>query len=176
MTFVFVKGDEVLLRARPASGTGVVTDVLMTASEPQYKVYFAGGTQVYSARHLELAAGTLGTEVDPVALLHDGALADAETFRAFMTLAKLEKPLADNLYSFAASRTQRLPHQFKAVLKLLANHGFAAPRPASSALTTWSNRGIPMYAGLSPIAAIAGPKPAQPGERRRPGLSLRCRR
>ena len=38
-----------------------------------------------------------------------------------MTLAKLEKPLADNLYSFAASRTERLPHQFKAVLKLLAN-------------------------------------------------------
>ena len=60
-------------------------------------------------------------EVDPVELLRDGRLADAESFRAFMTLAKLEKPLADNLYSFAASRTERLPHQFKAVLKLLAN-------------------------------------------------------
>src|SRR3954452_16700510 len=110
-----------MLRARPDAGTGVVTDVLMTGSEPQYKVFFAGGTQVYSARHLELASDAIGTEVDPVALLREGALANAETFRAFMTLAKLEKPLADNLYSFAASRTDRLPHQFKAVLKLLAN-------------------------------------------------------
>src|SRR3954469_19717802 len=121
MTFAFVKGDEVALRARPDFGNGVVTDVLMTGSEPQYKVFFAGGTQVYSARHLELASATIGTEVDPVALLRDGELANAETFPAFMTLAKLEKPLADNLYSFAASRTERLPHQFKAVLKLLAN-------------------------------------------------------
>ncbi|MEN3284721.1 MAG: hypothetical protein V7607_5861 [Solirubrobacteraceae bacterium] len=121
MTFAFVKGDEVVLRARPDSGTGVVTDVLVTGTEPQYKVFFSGGTQVYSARHLDLATSTIGTEVDPVALLRDGELADAETFRAFMTLAKLEKPLADNLYSFAASRTERLPHQFKAVLKLLAN-------------------------------------------------------
>src|SRR4051812_35395966 len=121
MTFAFVKGDEVVLRARPDSGTGVVTDVLITGSEPQYKVFFAGGTQLYSARHLDLAAQTIGAEVDPVDLLREGALADAETFRAFMTLAKLEKPLADNLYSFAASRTERLPHQFKAVLKLLAN-------------------------------------------------------
>jgi len=119
--FVFVKGDEVVLRARPDSGTGVVTDVVIGGSEPQYKVFFATGTQVYSARHLELAASGIGAEDDPVALLRDGALADADTFRAFITLSKLEKPLADNLYSFAASRTERLPHQFKAVLKLLAN-------------------------------------------------------
>jgi hypothetical protein len=38
-----------------------------------------------------------------------------------MSLAKLETPLANNLYSFAASRTERLPHQFKAILELLAN-------------------------------------------------------
>ncbi|WP_156027720.1 helicase-related protein [Candidatus Solirubrobacter pratensis] len=98
-----------------------MTDVLTAGSEPQYRVRFSSGAQVYSSRHLELAALDAGLEVDPVALLRDGALADAETFRAFMTLAKLDKPLADNLYSFAASRTERLPHQFKAVLKLLAN-------------------------------------------------------
>ena len=55
------------------------------------------------------------------AFLRDGQFGSADAFRAFMTLAKLERPLADNLYSFAASRTERLPHQFKAVLKLLAN-------------------------------------------------------
>jgi superfamily II DNA or RNA helicase len=121
MTFAFVKGDEVVLKARPHAGAGVVTEVLMAGSEPQYKVFFGGGTQVYSARHLELAAVSVGVAIDPVELLRSGALANAETFRAFMTLAKIEKPLADNLYSFAASRTERLPHQFKAVLKLLAN-------------------------------------------------------
>jgi len=114
MSFAFVKGDEVVLRARPDSGTGVVTDVVVGGTEPQYKVFFASGSQVYSARHLELASSGIGAEVDPVALLRQGALADAETFRAFITLSKLEKPLADNLYSFAASRTERLPHQFKA--------------------------------------------------------------
>ena len=124
MTFTFVKGDEVVLSARPDSGTGVVTEVLLHGSEPQYKVYFGTGTQIYSARHLQLAATTAGPDLDPVELLRAGSLADAKTFRAFMTLAKLEKPLADNLYSFAASRTERLAHQFKPVLKLLGNpHG-----------------------------------------------------
>jgi len=121
VTFTFVKGDEVVLRARPDLGTGVVADVLIAGSEPQYKVFFSGAAQIYSARHLQLATATAGGEVDPVALLREGALTNAETFRAFMTLSKLEKPLADNLYSFAASRTERLPHQFKAVLKLLAS-------------------------------------------------------
>ena len=121
MTFAFVKGDEVVLRARPGTATGVVTDVLVTGSEPQYKVRFGEIAQVYSARHLELADAGSGSAVDPIELLRAGALADSESFRAFMTLAKLEKPLSDNLYSFAASRTERLPHQFKAVLKLLSN-------------------------------------------------------
>jgi hypothetical protein len=38
VSFAFVKGGEVVLRARPDSGTGVVTDVLIAGSEPQYKL------------------------------------------------------------------------------------------------------------------------------------------
>ena len=121
MTFSFAKGDEVVLKTRADAGVGVVTDVLLSGADPQYKVRFGDLAQVYSARHLELATGAAEVQTDPVDLLRAGALADAETFRVFMTLAKLEKPLANNLYSFAASRTERLPHQFKAVLKLLAN-------------------------------------------------------
>lgn len=34
MTFTFVKGDEVVLRAGPDLGTGVVADVLIAGSEP----------------------------------------------------------------------------------------------------------------------------------------------
>lgn len=121
MSFAFVKGDEVILRARPESGTGVITGVLPAGDQPQYKVAFATGTQIYSARHLSRAADSEGASDDPAELLAAGALGDAEAFRAYMSLTKLEAPLTDNLYSFAASRTERLPHQFKAVLKLLAN-------------------------------------------------------
>jgi len=124
MTFVFVRGDEVLLAARPEVGPGVVVDVLVSAGEPQYRVRFAAGAQIYSARHLTLAASGDADSEDPIVRLQRGELGDAEAFRAFMVLAKLKTPLANNLYSFAASRTDRLPHQFKAVLKLLANpHG-----------------------------------------------------
>ena len=55
MEFPFVKGDEVFLKARPASGIGVVTEVLAIGAEPQYRVVFSGQAQIYSARHLELA-------------------------------------------------------------------------------------------------------------------------
>ena len=119
--FPFAKGDEVVLKARPHAGRGVVTEVIPIGSEPQYKVFFSGGTQIYSARHLDLAAATVSPNSDPIEILRSGELVDADRFRTFLTLAKLERPLADNLYSFAASRTERLPHQFKAVLKLLAN-------------------------------------------------------
>ena len=121
MSFAFAKGDEVVLRNRPAAAPGVVTDVLITGAEPQYRVRFGDVAQIYSARHLELASSEEVNGSEPVELLRAGTFGDAESFRAFMTLAKLEKPLADNLYSFAASRTERLPHQFKAVLKLLSN-------------------------------------------------------
>src|SRR4051794_3357227 len=106
MSFTFVKGDAVVLRSRPDSGAGVVTEVLLAGTEPQYRVWFPGGTQVYSARHLDLAPTGAETGTDPVALLREGTLATAESFRGYMTLAKLDKPLADNLYSFAASRTE----------------------------------------------------------------------
>ena len=76
---------------------------------------------MYSARHLDLATDDVTVGTDPAQLLAHGEFASADAFRGFMSLAKLETPLADNLYSFAASRTERLPHQFKAVLKLLAN-------------------------------------------------------
>lgn len=120
MTFVFAKGDKVRLRARPEYGLGVVTEIVMAGAEPQYEVMFSGAPQMFSGRHLELE-DDVGDGVDPVSVFRSGELGSAQALRLFMTLAKLERPLADNLYSFAASRTERLPHQFKAVLKLLGN-------------------------------------------------------
>lgn len=121
--FFFAKGDEVVLASRPDAGIGVITAVHTTGDEPQYEVRFVGSGQkrVFGARSLQLAGGDTDGAADPLEMLLAGDLAGADDFRAFMTLAKLETPLADNLYSFAASRTERLPHQFKAVLKLLAS-------------------------------------------------------
>jgi ATP-dependent helicase HepA len=119
--FAFVKGDEVVLVARPQAGVGVVVDVINVGTEPQFRVRFPSGASIYSGRALELSTDNTTMSSDPIDLLRAGEFSSAEDFRTFMTLAKLEKPLADNLYSFAASRTERLPHQFKPVLKLLAN-------------------------------------------------------
>lgn len=118
----FAKGDEVVLETRPSAGVGVVTRVIPAGDEPQYEVRFGSGSKrLFSGRHLRLADTSEAEAAQPEDLLQTGELASVDDFRAFMTLAKLETPLADNLYSFAASRTERLPHQFKAVLKLLAS-------------------------------------------------------
>jgi superfamily II DNA/RNA helicase len=52
-------------------------------------------------------------------LLRDKEFSDVEDFIQGLIYKKLEKPLSDNLYTFYASRTEFLVHQFKPVLKFL---------------------------------------------------------
>jgi superfamily II DNA/RNA helicase len=52
-------------------------------------------------------------------LLKDKQFIDTAAFIQEFIYKKLEKPLADNLYTFYASRTEFLVHQFKPVLKFL---------------------------------------------------------
>jgi len=52
-------------------------------------------------------------------LLKDKEFCDVEDFAQGLIYKKLEKPLSDNLYTFYASRTEFLVHQFKPVLKFL---------------------------------------------------------
>ena len=52
-------------------------------------------------------------------LLRDKEFSDIEDFIQGLIYKKLEKPLSDNLYTFYASRTEFLVHQFKPVLKFL---------------------------------------------------------
>ncbi len=52
-------------------------------------------------------------------LLREKLFSDVEDFVQGFIYKKLEKPLSDNLYTFYASRTQFLVHQFKPVLKFL---------------------------------------------------------
>jgi superfamily II DNA or RNA helicase len=112
----------VVLKSKPEGAPGVVAKVYDDAAEPQYEVFFGGfeGDQVFPERNLLPDGATEeGAPSGPVDYLRQWRLADADGFRSFLTLSKLTKPLADNLYSFVASRTERLPYQFKPVLKLL---------------------------------------------------------
>lgn len=118
----FSPGDRVVLKSKPEAAPGVVAKVYEDGPEPQYEVFFGGyeGDQIFAERNLLADGGTReGSPSGPVDYLRQWRLADADGFRSFLTLAKLTKPLADNLYSFVASRTERLPYQFKPVLKLL---------------------------------------------------------
>jgi ATP-dependent helicase HepA len=116
----FGRGDMVLLKAKLESGAGTVITVFPDGDEPEYEVFFgAHERRVYPERALLGEDEAAAAPTDPYALLEQWRLGDATSFRTFLTLAKLATPLADNLYSFAASRTERLAHQFKPVLKLL---------------------------------------------------------
>ena len=114
----FNVGDVVVLKTSPEL-EGVVRRVRDGGGEPEYEVFFGANEQrTYPERSL-LGEQDVGGATDPAGLLAQWQLGDPERFRSFLTLAKLRTPLADNLYSFVASRTERLPYQFKPILKLL---------------------------------------------------------
>jgi hypothetical protein len=62
-------GYEVILRARPEIGTRVVTGVITAGHQPQYKVAFPTGTQIYSARSVAMAQQSDGPSDDSAELL-----------------------------------------------------------------------------------------------------------
>lgn len=118
----FSRGQRVVLKSRPEGPPGVVSEVIVAdGNEPQYEIFFGGFEQdrIYPERNLLVHGEGDDEPSGPTDYLRQWRLADADGFRSFLTLAKLKTPLADNLYSFTASRTERLPYQFKPVLKLL---------------------------------------------------------
>jgi superfamily II DNA or RNA helicase len=114
----FTVGDGVVVKTSPELA-GVVKRSTEFDGEVEYVVWFgANEERIYPERSL-LGEDEVGTATNPADLLAQWQLGDPDRFRSFLTLAKLRTPLADNLYSFVASRTERLPYQFKPILKLL---------------------------------------------------------
>ena len=110
--------DKVRVKANPER-LGIVDQVHLDGSEPQYDVFFSAVETRTYPEHALIPADEYGTTVGPVELVKQWRLGDADSFRGFLTLAKLRTPVTDNLYSFLASRTELLPYQFKPVLKLI---------------------------------------------------------
>src|SRR3954471_20351621 len=101
----FATGDKVRLKASP-DRIGMVDAVHADGDEPQYDLFFSAVEVRTYPEYALLPAEDHGASGDPVELLRRCELGDAESFKAFLTLAKLTKPVADNVYSFLASRTE----------------------------------------------------------------------
>src|SRR4051812_30445337 len=114
----FDVGEAVVVKTNPEL-EGVVRRIHDNDGDIEYDVWFGANEQrTYPERSL-LGESEMGAATDPASLLAQWQLGDPDRFRSFLTLAKLRTPLADNLYSFVASRTERLPYQFRPILKLL---------------------------------------------------------
>ena len=114
----FEVGDTVRTKANP-DRAGMVRRVFDAEGDPQYEVFFSANERPTFPEHSLLAEDEAGPTDDPVELLKRWQLGEADEFRSFMTLAKMVTPLASNVYSYLASRTEKLEYQFKPVLKLL---------------------------------------------------------
>src|SRR3954469_9626753 len=114
----FEVGETVRTKANP-DRAGMVRRVFDAEGEPQYEVFFSANERPTFPEHSLLAEDETGPTDDPVELLKRWQLGEADEFRSFMTLAKLVTPLASNVYSYLASRPEKLEYQFKPVLKLL---------------------------------------------------------
>src|SRR5947207_1426451 len=114
----FSVGDTVRTKANPER-PGMVRRVFADGDESQYEVFFSAHERPTFPEHSLLADAEAGPTNDPVDLLKRWQLGEADEFRSFITLAKLVTPLASNVYSYLASRTDLLEYQFKPVLKLL---------------------------------------------------------
>src|SRR4051812_43107282 len=116
----FERSGRVRLRAGQRD-SGVVIGVREhDGRETEYEVFFsATKSGWYPERSLEAADAERdgGRPRDAAEQLVEWQVESPERFRSFLTLAKLDRPLSNNLYSFVASRTERLPYQFKPVLK-----------------------------------------------------------
>jgi len=99
----------VRLRHDPERMGPVWSEPISSENEWLYRVFFGARDQ------------PIVPESDLVASVPDINVGDHESFLRHLVLYKLRKPLANNVYSLYASRTQFEPYQFKPVLKFLNN-------------------------------------------------------
>jgi len=117
MPAIFSKGDKVIIRAF-RNTIGIIDG---EPKETKGKLFYPVSinpnqpSPYYAEDSLEQFIPPKSVEQ----LLRDKEFSNIEDFVEEFIYKKLEKPLSDNLYTFYASRTELLIHQFKPVLKFL---------------------------------------------------------
>jgi SNF2 family DNA or RNA helicase len=101
-------GSKIRLRARPEV-VAVVTEVVRTGREAQFKVFQDGSERAYYESQIE----PFGSE--------DPAPVDPDLMRASITALKLLEPASTHLYSFNSGRIDYEPYQFRPVMKLISS-------------------------------------------------------
>ena len=114
----FKKGDEVYVVANPEK-KGIIHDEPMILPESiLYSVFFSFAEKsTYKESQLNTVQNQQTSGV--ISQIIDNNMDSAPKFIQALTLAKLNNPLTDNLYTFLASRTEFNAFQFKPVLKFL---------------------------------------------------------
>jgi superfamily II DNA or RNA helicase len=111
----FQKGDTVARRS-VASETGVVVDgPKVRRGQTWYTVFFGGRRENVLAEDLQPVAEG-GTIRD---LFLQGAFGDERSFSRLLTLARINEPVRDTIYSYQASRTELHGYQYRPLLKYL---------------------------------------------------------
>ena len=111
----FQKGDTVARRS-VASEIGVVVDgPVVRRGQTWYTVFFGGRRENVLAEDLQPVAEG-GTIRD---LFLQGAFGDEKSFSRLLTLARINEPVRDTVYSYQASRTELHGYQYRPLLKYL---------------------------------------------------------
>lgn len=112
----FKKNDDVTLRHDPGVG-GLIIDMERRGDDQYYyRVFIESSRRPWFVEH-DLIGNDLGK--DPLRRAEQDVWGSPQAFQAHLTLKKLRNPLTDLLYSYQASRTDLLPHQFIPLLKVL---------------------------------------------------------
>lgn len=121
----FSKGDRVRVIGEPDKVGAIIADPVFTHGDHWYRIHTSSGTVF---RYPEGALEIHGEQViDPPTLFEAGRFGRRESLLRILTLAKLDSPLSDVLYSFMASRTDLYPYQFKPVLKFVESSNHTRP-------------------------------------------------
>lgn len=111
----FGKGDKVARRSI-ASEVGLVTDgPIERRGDIWYKVFFGGEVESVLADDLR----PIGQGGSTKELFMQGAYGNEKSFSRLLTLAKINQPVRDTIYSYQASRTELHGYQYKPLLKYL---------------------------------------------------------
>ena len=112
---IFQKGDKVA-RKSIASEVGVVLEgPIERRGQIWYKVFFGGRTESILSDDLR----PVGEGRSVRDLLLKGAFGDEKSFSRLLTLARINEPIRDTIYSFQANRTDLHGYQYIPLLKYL---------------------------------------------------------